>query len=65
MTDKITFLKHPDPADPLRCVGVGRDGENNKALFVIFNRPPSDDEMRFLADAMDRAAIMCRAGRGG
>lgn len=63
MGDKITFLHRPDPNDPLRCVSVGRDALQT-ALVVTFNRRPSDDELRFLADVIDRGAIMCRAGRG-
>lgn len=31
---------------PLRIVGAARDPENDKALALYFNRPPTDDELR-------------------
>lgn len=39
----------------LECPGVGRDAENDKALCFYFNRPVTDDEMRFLHEVMERA----------
>lgn len=43
---------------PLKCPGVGRVAENGKALCFYFNRTVSDEEMRFLHDVMQRAAIL-------
>lgn len=43
-------------AEPLRCPGLGRVADNPKALIAIFNRPVSDDEMRYLHDVLRRAA---------
>jgi hypothetical protein len=43
-------------SEPLRCPGLGRDAENPKALIAIFNRPVSDDEMRYLHEVLERAA---------
>lgn len=34
------------PAEHLRAMGIWRDPDNERTLFVIFNRAPSDDEMR-------------------
>lgn len=42
----------------LRCPGVGRDGDNSKALCFYFNRPVSDEEMRFLHNVMQRAVAV-------
>jgi hypothetical protein len=39
----------------LKCPGVGRDKDNSKALQFYFNRPVTDDEMRFLHEVMQRA----------
>ncbi|PWE48502.1 hypothetical protein DEM26_18315 [Thioclava sp. NG1] len=30
--------------------GVGRDGENPRALSVAFNREPTDEELRMIDD---------------
>lgn len=30
--------------------GIGRDAENAQALFVAFNRKPTDEEMRMIDD---------------
>src|SRR6185312_488697 len=48
------------PSPELRCPGVGRDAENQKALCFYFNRPVSDDEMRFLHEVMQRAVAISR-----
>lgn len=39
----------------LKCPGVGRDKDNNQSLTFYFNRPVTDDEMRFLHEVMQRA----------
>lgn len=39
----------------LKCPGVGRDGENDRVLVFYFSRCPSDDEMRYLHEVMERA----------
>ena len=41
--------------DQLKCSGVGRDKDCAKALQFYFNRPVTDDEMRFLHEVMQRA----------
>lgn len=46
---------------PLQCPGAGRVGDNPKALIFYFNRPPTDDEMRFLHEVMQRSAVMVGA----
>lgn len=40
----------------LRCFGGGRDADNTKSLWFAFNRAPTDDELRFLLDCVQRAA---------
>ena len=40
----------------LKCPGVGRDKDNEQSLCFYFNRKPSDDEMRYLHDVMQRAS---------
>lgn len=45
------------PAD-LKCNGVGRDAEHDRAVCFYFTRKVTDAEMRFLHDCMQRAAIM-------
>lgn len=45
------------PAEPLKCRGVGRDAENPKALIFSFSRPPTDDDLRYLHEVMQRAAV--------
>ncbi|MBX3504374.1 MAG: hypothetical protein KF895_02760 [Parvibaculum sp.] len=47
---------------PLRCPGIGRDGENPKALVVYLNRKATDDEMRFIHDVLQRAAASAPKG---
>jgi len=47
-------------ATPLKCPGVGRDAGNDRSLCFYFNRKPTDDEMRYLHEVMQRAAV-CRA----
>lgn len=42
---------------PLKCPGVGRDKDCVSALAFYFTRRVTDDEMRFLHDVMQRAAI--------
>ncbi len=48
----------------LRCPGIGRDAENQKALCFYFNRPVSDDEMRFLHEVVQRAVAISMASPG-
>jgi hypothetical protein len=50
--DEIVSLK---PQEPLRTPCIGRDRENEKSLILYLNRPATDDEMRFLHDAIQRA----------
>lgn len=45
------------PAD-LKCNGVGRDAEHDRAVCFYFSRKVTDAEMRFLHDCVARAAIM-------
>jgi hypothetical protein len=40
----------------LKCPGVGRDKDHDKALQFYFSRPVTDEEMRFLHEVMQRAA---------
>lgn len=40
----------------LKCPGAGRDAENPKAVVFYFDRPVSDDELRYLHEVMRRAA---------
>lgn len=46
-------------ADKLKCNGIGRDKDNDQFLFFAFNRKPTDDEMRYLHEVMERAAVCC------
>lgn len=39
---------------PLKCRGVGRDKHCKNALQFYFDRPVTDDEMRFLNEVMER-----------
>lgn len=39
----------------LKCPGVGRDRDCTNALQFYFNRPVTDDEMRFLHEVIERA----------
>lgn len=42
----------------LKCPGVGRDVENEKALCFYFNRQVSDDEMQYLHEVMQRTVAV-------
>ena len=42
----------------LKCPGVGRDAENEKALCFYFNRQVSDDEIRYLHEVIQRAVAV-------
>jgi hypothetical protein len=44
-------IGHP----PLKCPGVGRDKDHDRALAFYFSRPVTDDEMRYLHEVMQRA----------
>ena len=52
----------------LECPGVGRDAENDRVIKFYFNRNVSDEEMAYLYDVMQRAALMvltvCRRPEG-
>jgi hypothetical protein len=49
------------PPGQLKCPGVGRDKDYEKALQFYFDRKVTDAEMRFLHDVMQRSvAIMPR-----
>lgn len=50
------------PTEQLKCPGVGRDAEHDKALCFYFNRPVSDDEMRALHEVMQRAVAITLTG---
>jgi hypothetical protein len=51
----IVQLNQPKPVR-LKCPGVGRDKDHDRALAFYFNRPVTDDEMRYLHEVMQRAA---------
>lgn len=36
--------------DPVKCLGVSRDAENDQAIIVSLSRRPSDNELRGLHD---------------
>jgi hypothetical protein len=40
----------------LNCHGVGRNKDHLASLLFYFNRRPTDDEMRFLHEVMERAS---------
>lgn len=46
MSEKVVPLR----PDPVKCVGVSRDGDNPKAVLVHFSRPLADDDLRWLYD---------------
>ena len=41
-------------SEPLKLNGVGRDAEHEQALCFYFDRKPTDEEMRFLHEALER-----------
>jgi hypothetical protein len=49
---KMHLNRQPEAA--LKCPGVGRDKDCISALQFYFNRPVTDDEMRFLHEVMQR-----------
>jgi hypothetical protein len=62
MADNVTVLPviRVEREAPLKCSGVGRDAENERLLCFYFNRKPTDDEMRYLYEVMQRAAVCSR-----
>jgi len=42
--------------DELQVSGVGRMGDNSKALLVSFNRTPTDEELRTIHDKLKEQA---------
>ncbi len=48
----------------LKCSGVGRDAQHDRSLCFYFNRKPTDDEMRFLHEVVERAAECTPPGAG-
>lgn len=49
---------HPRGAGQLRCNGVGRDKDHDRALQFYFDRRVTDAEMRFLDECMKRSATL-------
>lgn len=43
------------PSRPLRSNGVGRNTEWPKSLLFYFDGVPSDDQMRYLSEVVQRA----------
>lgn len=39
----------------LRCPGIGRNAEWPKSLLFYFDRVPTDDQIRYLHEVMQRA----------
>ena len=46
------------PRDQLKCPGVGRDKDCDKALQFYFDRPVTNGEMRFLHECMQRSVAL-------
>ena len=42
----------PLPAGPARAIGIGRDPGNGRVLFVTFDRPPTDTDIRRVHDIL-------------
>ena len=59
--DNVVDLR-PRGDDLLRCYGVARIADNDQTLIFVFDRQPTDAEMRFLHDVMQRAAVCARGG---
>ena len=36
----------------IKVLGVSRDVDNERVLVIVFNQRPSDDEMRYLHEAV-------------
>jgi hypothetical protein len=43
---------------PLKCIGVSRDAECPIALSFMFNRQPTDDEMRDIHEGIGHLAYI-------
>ena len=41
---------------PIKCTGAGRVSDNENCLVASFNRKPTDDELRFFHDCLNRWA---------
>jgi hypothetical protein len=54
MTAEIHKLGRP--TEKLKVFGVARDGENPKAVSVMFNRRLTDGELRFFHEVCGRSA---------
>jgi hypothetical protein len=52
MSDNV----HSFPRGPLKCPGVSRMGDNDKAILVSFNRQLTDEELRFFHEVCQRSA---------
>lgn len=49
----------------LKCPGVGRVEDNDKAVIVYFSRPLTDGELRFFHEVCQRSApLMLMASEG-
>lgn len=46
-------------SDHLRAIGIGRDLQNDRVLILSLNRPPNDDELRAIHDAIRRTPATC------
>lgn len=47
----------------LKCPGVGRDAQNDQSLCFYFNRPVTDDEMRFFHKVLQRTVAVMPAAK--
>lgn len=54
MSEKV-YESPRDLRTKLKVRGVGRVGDEPRALLVQLNERPTDDELRFLHDVLDRA----------
>ena len=46
-------------AKHFRAMGIGRDPENDRVVFLSLSRVPSDDELRAIHDAIRRTPATC------
>lgn len=61
MSQRANHSKAWDSLEPVAIQGVGRDAENEKSLCFYFDRKPTDDEMRYLHEMMQRAVTLQRS----
>jgi hypothetical protein len=63
MVEPTPFRSNAPRDRRIKCLGIGRDKDDGCSLNFFFDRPVSNDEMRFLHEVVQRAILEERQGQ--